>query len=133
MNTWNSFGINRGRCVKLTTLQPSVSLFFKKCHILDVSQLYNPPQPVTGIVLFYVLRLLRSYIIAAEYALRTDNTETAIGHNAESVTNLNYIFLKVISFLFPSHSCRRTPAEILHIIRSFLSSPHSQSIAASFT
>jgi hypothetical protein len=41
----------------LTTLPPSMSQLSKQCGILNISQPYRPPWPVTGIafIFFYIL------------------------------------------------------------------------------
>jgi hypothetical protein len=41
-------GVNGGRHVRLTTLPPSMSLLCRKYRILEVSQLYKHPRPVTS-------------------------------------------------------------------------------------
>jgi hypothetical protein len=46
-------GVKRGRRVGLTTLPPSVSKLSKQGGILNISQTYKPPQPVTRIALFF--------------------------------------------------------------------------------
>jgi hypothetical protein len=53
MNTRNLPGLERGRRVGLTTTLPSMTRLFRQCGIIDISQPYRPPLPVTGIALLY--------------------------------------------------------------------------------
>jgi hypothetical protein len=47
--------VDRGRCVMLTALPPSVSRFYRQCFTLNISQPYRPPRPVTGIALLFYM------------------------------------------------------------------------------
>jgi hypothetical protein len=47
-----SGGVERGRCVGLTTLPSSVSRLYRQCGILNISQPYRSPRPVMGILIY---------------------------------------------------------------------------------
>jgi hypothetical protein len=45
--------VERGRCLGLIKLPPSVRRLSIQCRILNIAQTYRPPRPVTGIALLY--------------------------------------------------------------------------------
>jgi hypothetical protein len=51
-------GCKGGRRVRLTTSTTSVRGLSTKCRILDVSPLYEPPQPLIGITLLRRPRIM---------------------------------------------------------------------------
>jgi hypothetical protein len=57
-------GVECGRGVRLTTLQPSVSLLSRQCGILNISQPYKPSQPITGIALLYFVYFYSKFSFA---------------------------------------------------------------------
>jgi hypothetical protein len=61
MNTGNFLGVNGGRRLKQTILQPRVSQLSRKCGNLDVSQRYWSPRPVTEIALETAILLKPKY------------------------------------------------------------------------
>jgi hypothetical protein len=48
------WGVERCRCIGLTTLPPSISRLSGQCGILNISRPYRPPRPVTGTAFLYL-------------------------------------------------------------------------------
>jgi hypothetical protein len=48
--------VKRGRFIRLTTSSLTMIQLSKKCEILDVTQPYRPPRPVTWMALFVIYR-----------------------------------------------------------------------------
>jgi hypothetical protein len=57
-------GVKLGRCVRLTTSQPSLSLLSRKCGILDALQSYRRPQSSSRFT--FILRCV-SHVVWIEF------------------------------------------------------------------
>jgi hypothetical protein len=60
--------VKGGRCVRLTS-PPSVSRFSKQCGILDISQPYRLPLPVSGKTLFVFVHAVRNSCYGDSFTL----------------------------------------------------------------
>jgi hypothetical protein len=62
MSTGKYLGIKRGQRVRLTNWPPPMNRFCRQLGILQISQLWRPPRPVTGIALLVCVFCVRSVL-----------------------------------------------------------------------
>jgi hypothetical protein len=77
------WGAERGRIVRPTTSSPSVSPLSTQCGILNISQSYRPPRPVTEIALLFISRW---------YSYLTGNTP--MGHHGLLRNSFTFLYLE---------------------------------------
>jgi hypothetical protein len=86
-------GVERGRCLGLTTLPPSVSRLSRQCGSLNISQPHRPAWPVTGIVLLYFFTLeFDAASATTTLSLSGSSEEKAIIHQSPALRHAVSVF-----------------------------------------
>jgi hypothetical protein len=108
-------GVNCSQRVRLTTSPKSLSRLSRKCGILDVSQRYRPPLPVTGIILF-TCTFLMDKMERKAYTKRRSNIDTS-----ETCSSIFYANNSSWRLFYTLLCCRKVNHSLLQTLRTSFS------------